>query len=258
MFQTTTRICFRQSFSIQRTVFGGTFAALLLLISASAFSEDSKYEKMFNGKDLAGWKGLEKFWSVEEGTIVGKTTKENPTKGNTFLIWQGEDAADFDFRCQVRFAGNNSGVQYRSQIVDESKFVLGGNQADLHPNQSYFGMLYGEKTRGITATRGQRVVISADGKKEVVGKVGDDRKLVADEWNELRIVAVGNRIIHQVNGVTTIDITDDHPKAKLTGKIGLQLHAGGPMSVGFKDLLIQRLSAGEGKKLIDSLDVPSK
>ena len=43
---------------------------------------------LFDGKSLDGWDGNPKFWSVEDGAITGQTTKENPTKGNTFLIWR--------------------------------------------------------------------------------------------------------------------------------------------------------------------------
>ena len=132
---------------------------------------------MFNGKDLSGWQGDEKFWTVKEGAIVGQTTKENPTPGNTFLIWRGGEVGDFDFRCKVRFSGNNSGVQYRSKIVNTEKFVLHGSQADLHPNPEYFGMLYDEGKRGIVANRGQKIEISADGQKKVIGSVGDREEL---------------------------------------------------------------------------------
>jgi hypothetical protein len=72
-------------------------------------------ESLFNGKDLTGWKGLPQFWTVQDGVIVGETTKENPTKGNTFLVWQGGEVADFEITAEVRFKGNNSGLQYRSE-----------------------------------------------------------------------------------------------------------------------------------------------
>ena len=77
-------------------------------------------ESLFNGKDLTGWKGLPQFWSVKDGIIVGETTAENPTKGNTFLVWQGGEVADFEITAEVRFKGNNSGLQYRSGIVDDA------------------------------------------------------------------------------------------------------------------------------------------
>ncbi|MFT6792576.1 MAG: putative heme-binding domain-containing protein [Rubritalea sp.] len=208
-------------------------------------------EALFNGKDLSGWKGTEGHWSVEDGAIVGKTTKEKPVKGNTFLVWQGGPVADFEFTCKVKFEGNNSGVQYRSKMVDPKKYVLGGYQADLHPAQKYFGMLYGEKFGGILAQRGQRVEIGEDGKPKVTGKVGNDTKLIGTEWNELRVVAVGNRMIHQVNGITTADITDNRPEAMLRGELGLQLHQGKPMTVEFKDLTLRALTGADAKSTLD-------
>ncbi len=219
---------------------------------------EQNFEILFNGKDLSGWDGNPRFWSVQEGAIVGQTTPENPTAGNTFLIWQGGEVADFEFRCKVRFSGNNSGVQYRSQIANQKNFVLHGNQADLHPSQDYFGMLYGEGTRGIVATRGQRVEISAAGKSTVVGKVGDGTNLDGEQWNDLRIVAVGNRLFHQINGETTVDITDNHPQAKSSGVIGLQLHAGPAMKVEFRNLLLRRLSGDGAKEIVAALENHSK
>lgn len=221
---------------------------------ASTGSAEEKFDILFDGKTLEGWKGFDKFWSVQNGSIVGQTTADNPTNGNTFLIWQGGNVGDFEFRCKVRFEGNNSGVQYRSEVVDADNFVLKGYQADLHPNQNYFGMMYGEKTgRGIIAQRGQKIEVGEDGKTQVVGKVGDGAQLTDTEWNELRIIAVGNRLIHQVNGVTTVDITDNHPESFKSGVLGLQLHAGPPMKVEFRNLLYRKLPGDEGKALLQDL-----
>ena len=44
-------------------------------------------------KDLEGWEGNPKLWSFKDGIVKGETTKENPTKGNTFLIWKGGTVA---------------------------------------------------------------------------------------------------------------------------------------------------------------------
>ncbi len=218
-------------------------AALWLVCIATAISAPS-YDILFNGQDLSGWKGVEGFWSVQSGSIVGETTPEKPTKGNTFLVWQGGEVENFEFLCQVRFQGNNSGVQYRSNLVDPAKFVVGGYQADLHAAQPNFGMLYGEKLgkRGIIANRGKKVVVNAAGEKSETGTVGNDSHFVDWEWNELRIVAVGNRLIHQINGITTADITDDHPEALKKGILALQLHAGPPMRVEFRNLRLRALT----------------
>ena len=59
---------------------------------SSVFAE----KKLFDCKSLKGWEGDPKFWSVQDGAILGQTTKENPTKGNTFLIWKDGKLSDFE------------------------------------------------------------------------------------------------------------------------------------------------------------------
>lgn len=231
---------------------------LLLFVTSILMSSQvaaQEFQTLFNGKDLSGWKGKSEFWTVKDGAIFGQTTKDKPTKGNTFLVWQGGDVADFVFKAKVRFKGNNSGVQYRSELVGKPEdFVVKGYQADLHPKPEYFGMLYAEKWRGIVAQRFQRVIVGADGKSQVVGEVGDkNQKLVDTEWNELTVIAVGNRQIHQVNGITTMDLTDNHPEAKRKGILALQLHAGAPMTVEFKDVQLKRLNGPAGKAAINAV-----
>ena len=226
----------------------------LLSIPASASAQDT-FEQLFNGKDLSGWEGKAEFWSVEDGVIRGQTTKGNRTKGNTFLVWQGDDVEDFVFKAKVRFKGNNTGVQYRSELIDAKNFVVKGYQADLHKSPDYYGMLYAEKWRGIVAQRFQKVKVGDDGKPKVVGKVGDpNQKLVDWEWNELTIVAVGDRQIHQVNGIMTMDLTDNHPEARRKGILALQLHAGPPMTVEFKDIQLRKVTADDAAATIKAAE----
>ena len=230
-------------------------STLMLFTILASTVNAQEFQSLFNGEDLSGWAGKKEFWSVKNGAIFGQTTKAKPTQGNTFLIWEGGEVGDFVFKAKVRFSGNNSGVQYRSEQVGKPEdFVVKGYQADLHPKPEFFGMLYAEKWRGIVAQRFQRVVVGADGKPKVVGDVDDkNRKLVDREWNELTIIAVGNRQIHQVNGVTTMDLTDNHPEAKRSGILALQLHAGAPMTVEFKDIGLRRLKGQDAKAAIDAI-----
>ena len=145
--------------------------SLLLLPLLAITANAQQFQSLFNGKDLSGWAGKSEFWTVKDGAIYGQTTKEKPTKGNTFLVWQGGEVADFVFKAKVRFSGNNSGVQYRSELVgNPDDFVVKGYQADLHPKPEFFGMLYAEKWRGIVAQRFQRVIVAEDGKPQVVGE----------------------------------------------------------------------------------------
>ncbi|NJM56080.1 MAG: DUF1080 domain-containing protein, partial [Verrucomicrobiae bacterium] len=227
-------------------------ALALAAMTAVSSSFADEFTPVFNGRDLGGWRGMDGLWSVEDGAIVGQTTKDHPIESNTFLVWQGGEVADFEFTAKARFKGNNSGVQYRSTLLDPEKLVLTGYQLDMHPKPNFFGMLYGEKygTRGKIATRGQRIEVGPDGKVNVLGTVGDESKFSDWEWNRVRIVAVGARLIHQVNGVTTIDVTDHDPSAMTKGKLGLQLHKGGPMRVEFKDLKLRALNAAVGSALL--------
>ena len=230
------------------------YFSLVLIFSFLGGSElfADEFTDLFNGKNLDGWKGRDGFWSVQDGAIVGETTKDNPAKPNTFLVWQGGPLADFELTCKVRFKGNNSGVQYRSELIDAENYALKGYQADLHPKPEFFGMMYGEKTgRGVIAQRFQRAIAGAKGKPKVVGAIGDpNQKLVDWDWNELRIVAVGNQMVHQVNGVNTMELTDLHPEAFARGVLGLQLHAGAPMRVEFKDIRYRPLKGKDAKAVL--------
>ena len=159
-----------------------TLLALLLCLVVShlaiaADADEAGFQPLFNGQDLSGWDGNPAFWSVKEGKIVGQTTAENPTKGNTFLIWKGGEVKDFELKLKFKIVGGNSGIQYRS--TDLGDFVVGGYQGDIEAGETYIGILYEEKGRGILAQRGDKVVIHPDGKKEVVGKTGDSKEIAA-------------------------------------------------------------------------------
>ncbi len=215
----------------------------LLALASTAFAED---KNLFNGKDLTGWKGLD-FWSVEDGCITGRTTKEKPTKGNTFLVYKDE-VADFELTFKYKIIGGNSGVQYRSKLTDEKAFVVAGYQADFEAGKTYSGILYEEKGRGILAQRGQKTVIKEGPapnkpKVEVTGEVGKSAeiqaKIKADDWNDYRIVAKGGHLQHFINGVQTIDVTDETALGAKKGILALQLHAGPAMVVQFKDLVLK-------------------
>jgi hypothetical protein len=203
-------------------------------------------EPLFNGRDLTGWNGDPRIWSVENGAIVGKTTADNPLIQHTFLIWDAGRVDDFTLRLEFRVTNGNSGVQYRSRVVEG--WTVQGYQADLDsPNNTYTGGLYDERGRLIVARPGQRVVIEPDGRVDVVGQVGDTavlRKNVrGSDWNTVEITAIGNRLVHRVNGRVTVDVTDNQPgEREDSGIIAFQLHTGAPMQAEFRDVVLTRLA----------------
>src|SRR5262245_15495755 len=90
--------------------------ACSLLAADSLPPEPSDMQSLFNGKDLSGWDGDPRLWSVKDGAIRGETTAENKAEGNTFILWKGGTLKDFDLRLAFRCnATNNSGIQYRSR-----------------------------------------------------------------------------------------------------------------------------------------------
>ena len=210
---------------------------------AEKLSEEG-FVALFNGKDLTGWDGDPRLWSVKDGVIRGETTADKPARGNTFCIWRGGTMADFELRLSFRIQNGNSGVQYRSK--DFGNWVVGGYQAEVC-NNPYVGFLYDERgSRGSLCGVGEKVAWGKDGKKQVTGSLGASRDIFktykSAGWNDCRIIARGNHVIHYLNGVQTIDFTDeDAAKQALSGILALQIHAGDPMVVEFKDIRLKKL-----------------
>lgn len=210
-----------------------------------AAEPEDGFVSLFDGQTLEGWSGKEQFWSVRDGAITGQTTPENPTEGNTFLIWRGGELKDFELRLKFRIVGGNSGVQYRSEDVGDH--VVKGYQADIDSTDQFIGILYEERGRGILALRCEEVVMTADGAKQVVGSTCKNEDVLAslkkEDWNEYVIRADGNVLTQTLNGHTTVKVTDnDESKRSLSGILALQLHAGPPMLVQFKDLQLKHLN----------------
>ncbi len=226
---------------------GLALAFLPLSVLLLRGDDHQEFRSIFDGSTLEGWDGDPRFWSVQDGAITGRTTPENPVRGNTFLIWRGGKVGDFELRLQYRIVGGNSGIQYRSE--DRGGWVVGGYQGDLEAGPTFTGILYHEKGRGILARRGEKTVVSRrDGRHQVrvVGSLGEGaeiQKVVRDEdWNDYAIVARGWEFTHIVNGRVTAEVTDLDPEGRSeSGILALQLHAGPPMLVQFRDIRVRSL-----------------
>ena len=204
---------------------------------------------IFNGKDLDGWEGHARLWTVKDGVIRGETTPENPAKGNPFLIWKGGTVADFELRLSFRIEKGNSGIQYRSKQVPgnnpDNQWVVSGYQAEVENTPGKVGFLYHEKGRAYLCNVGDKVVIDEAGTKQTVGKLGDKAAIGAtykkSDWNDYIIIAKGNHIQHYLNGIQTIDLVDNDPKGRaMEGIVALQIHAGPPMWVEFRDIRLKQ------------------
>jgi len=252
------------------------------LAAGAGEGDDEGFVPIFNGNDLTGWDGDPTFWSAKDGAIRGESTAEKPCKRNTFCIWRGNDAVkdgilkDFEMRISFRLQNGNSGIQYRSQ--DCGNWSVRGYQAEVENTKGKVGFLYHEGGRGWLVDVGEKMVISEDGKREKldgkdieengkkkrIGALGERMELTKDykskDWNHYRIICRGNHIVQFLNGIQTIDLVDnqlnpidvvkgrDEKKGALSGIFALQIHAGGPMVVEFKDIKLKVLPPEAEKK----------
>ncbi|MCA9215666.1 MAG: DUF1080 domain-containing protein [Planctomycetales bacterium] len=203
---------------------------------------------IFDGKSLDNWDGDPKFWSVQDGMIVGQSTDENRVPYNTFLIWRGEKLKDFELKLEVRLTGGNSGIQYRSRENDQrGKWSVGGYQADFDANNRFSGMLYGEQGGGFLAPRGNFMRRTAEGHR-LIASLGNADDLATvykpEDFNTFHIVAKGNTLLHFVNGRLLAGLIDEDENGgayATEGILALQMHTGPPMKLEARNIWIKKL-----------------
>jgi len=209
--------------------------------SAFVKSDDDGYLEIFNGSSTAGFTFDPRFWALEGGVLVGRTTESNPAPHNTFFVWNGA-VRDFELEVVLKVNGNNSGVQYRSELFGEHR--LRGPQIDAHPHSPYVAMCYEEGGRGILAERGTALSIAADGKRTTSALAGAGGAAPnTGEWRTYRVVARGNRVEHFIDGVPTATVVDDSKDSAKGGKIGFQIHGGEPTTVSVRSARLKRLDS---------------
>lgn len=182
--------------------------AILLLFTA-ALSAQEKWEPLFNGKNLKGWKKVngKAEYKIVDGTIVGISKLNTP---NTFLATEknyGDFILEFDFKVDD---GLNSGVQFRSlSLKDYQDGRVHGYQFEIDPaERAWTGGVYDE------ARRGWLYPMTVNPPARTAFKNG--------QWNTARIEAIGNSIRTWVNGIACANVWDD---ATLSGFIALQVHS---------------------------------
>lgn len=183
--------------------------ALLFVVSVSMNAQEPKWESLFNGKNLKGWKKLngKAEFKVKDGMIVGISKLNTP---NTFLATEknyGDFILEFDFMIDDKL---NSGVQFRSQSLKEyNNGRVHGYQFEIDPApRAWTGGIYDE------ARRNWLYPLTMNPAARTAFKNG--------QWNKARIEAIGSSIRTWVNGVECANIWDDMTPV---GFIALQVHA---------------------------------
>lgn len=189
---------------------------------------ESKTIKLFNGKNLDGWVGYPDLWSVKEGTIVGKNTE--PIKVSTYLLTK-EKYSDFRLTATVKLVQSemHSGIAFWGRVGPD---VVPENLRKERVKYTYAGHLVMFPSGwGMYDLFGRNGLPVNGAPAKKVGKQHD--------WNDLEILAQGNRVRVAVNGSLVVDWRDPEPNRIKVGPIGLQLHSNNvPQEVHFKDLTL--------------------
>ena len=204
------------------------------------------FHEIFDGKTLEGWSAHDmSYWSVRDGAITGQSTDEHPCTKNQFMVWQGGEVSDFELRLKFRVQGNgcNSGVQFRSKMREDGLAI--GYQADIYQSGGYLGgvcdELHQRKGPELLSANGSKTVIDKDGKRTRTPIDTMAKFKQWDQWNDYHIIASGHRMILRINGVTASELIDnEEAHHDLEGILGLQLRAGKPMTVQFKDIHLKQ------------------
>ncbi|SHE59942.1 3-keto-disaccharide hydrolase [Pedobacter caeni] len=185
-------------------------AALLLGSSSIAFqAQAQKWQNLFNGKDLAGWKqlnGQAKYEAVN-GEIVGTTVSNQP---NSFLTTE-KNYGDFILELELWVdPAMNSGVQIRSESkADHLNGRVHGYQVEIDPSDRQFsGGIYDESRRGWLYP----LDINPTGKTAFKN----------NQWNKYRVECIGSSIRTWINGIPTANVVDNLTPS---GFIALQVHS---------------------------------
>lgn len=197
--------------------------------AANSAKLEEGFEWLFNGKSFDGWEGNLDWFRLEEGAIVaGSLEKKIPH--NEFLCTK-EKFGDFELKLEVKLRGqgDNAGVQFRTARIPNNTEVS-GYQCDVGRawNRNVWGCLYDESRRN---------KMLADANDENLKKW-----VKQDDWNELTIKAVGNRIELGLNGNPTATYIEEDTKIAKDGVIGLQIHSGPPTEALYRNIRIKRLS----------------
>jgi len=237
------------------------------LLGAGVASANDGWVELFNGRDLTGWvqKGGKAKYSVEDGSIVGRSVPGTP---NSFLCTSkeyGNFILEYDFKVDPRL---NSGVQIRSKCFDkpheyswEGKKIkvpadrVHGYQIEIDPDvkrgRMWSAGIYDEARRGWLCP-GQLAGNKAEFTKQ--GKTC----FHPNGWNHVRVEAIGPWIRTWLNGVPRAAICDDlTPK----GLIGLQVHGIGRakdhegLQVAWSNLRIKEVGPGTGPNSLSAEEI---
>jgi hypothetical protein len=219
--------------------------------AASPTEASDGFKVLFNGRDLTGWEGDLSYWRVEDGAITAFAAEEGvKRRENTCLIWR-EPVSDFELRLSYRQKDvitakpANSGIMYRARRVGD--WQMRGYQMDLHGPVTGTLLLLQEDLKDPRVEAGRAAVLRTAGSQTAVEYLGAtatarDRgnAFRRGDWNDVVIIAKGNRLVHKVNDVIMADVTDERPGDRaVSGLLALEMKRA--TVVQFRDIRLKKL-----------------
>ncbi|MGC4123023.1 MAG: DUF1080 domain-containing protein [Myxococcales bacterium] len=176
---------------------------------------------LFDGQTLTGWSGDPRVWRVERGEIVASSGAARVAR-NTFLI-SSRTFSDFVLTADVLLVNDqgNSGLQFRSTVVDPLAWSVAGYQADV--SKDGWGLLY-EEALGRGALQYPNAACQSAAR--------------SNDWNHYEIIASGCSIKLSVNGTLCTEFGEGDPQRARSGVVALQYHAPGGFEVHFRNVRI--------------------
>jgi len=188
------------------------------------------WESLMPPQDLSGWKivGGQATYRIEDSQLIGQSSAGSP---NTWLVTErhfGDFELEYEFLCDPSL---NSGVQIRSEA---SGGMARGFQVEIDVDdrrKRYWSAgLYEEGDRGWIDS------LEDNPEAQAVHK--------PDDWNHVRIVAVGAHLQTWLNGVAAAEVFDTR---RLSGFIGMQVHGVGnrqePLEIRWRGLRVRDLGS---------------
>jgi serine/threonine protein kinase len=195
--------------------------------SKTASVRPDGFVRLFNGKDLAGWKtypGQLGNWRVANGILVG-----SGPGAISHLYTTRDDFKDFHLRVEARINDvGNGGVDFRSSFgpswpAGNPRYPL-ALEAQIYSkagDRNYTGSLFAGNVVASVAVR----------------------PVLPFEWFTLEVIARGNHMVVKVNGMTTADYTDVS-RTYSRGHIALQ-QLGAETIVEFRRIELRELPADQ-------------
>ena len=187
--------------------------AFLIIVQAG----EQELTPLFNGSDFSRWQEPENniWWTIEDDVLIGKNDPE--LKGST--LWTSKEYKDFVLQLDFRFGPGSvdSGVFIRKVSEQIQIGISGSLKRDMTCSPYVAGKGYPVEAVGVAAL------------------------LKQDDWNTVRIQAVGNVYTVTLNGKQVLEYPSLTAVEK--GPLGLQIHPGRDMQIYFRNILIAEIGS---------------